>query len=97
MLKSYLAQAPGDSFLRHALALEYLKREDNERAIALFEALLGDDPDYVGSYYHLGKTLERIGQESRAQEVYSRGMQVAKKLNDHHAFAELRQAADQSQ
>lgn len=94
LLESYLAQAPHDSFLRHALALEHIKRGDNKTAITLFHALLHDDPDYVGSYYHLGKALERSGQENQAQEVYAQGMKVAKKLNDQHAFAELREAGD---
>jgi len=94
LLESYLAQTPRDSFLRHALALEYIKQQKYKEAITQFNSLLQDDPEYVGSYYHLGKTLEKTGQEDLAQEVYARGMQAAKRQNDRHAFAELKEAAD---
>ena len=44
-----------DSFLQHALALEYIKIGENEKALILFTELLEREPGYVGSYYHLGK------------------------------------------
>ena len=58
-LHELLQQMPGDNFLRHALALEYIKLEKDDDARILFESILNDSPDYVGSYYHLGKLLER--------------------------------------
>jgi hypothetical protein len=48
----------------------------------------------VGSYYHLGKLHERLGDESKAIAVYEKGMDVAKKLSDNHALSELRGAYD---
>ena len=53
-----LQQTPGDNFLRHALALEFIKIENDKEARVLFESILKDSPEYVGSYYHLGKLLE---------------------------------------
>lgn len=94
LLRNMLAQQPEDSFLNHALALEEIKLGREEAARQLFEALLNRDPDYVGSYYHLGKLLERKGDESKAIEVYERGMETAKKLGDTHALSELRAAYD---
>src|SRR5436190_3946311 len=58
----YLESAPADNFLRHALALEYIKMGDDLKAKELFENILAEYPDYTGSYYHLGKLLERIGE-----------------------------------
>ncbi len=94
MLQNMLAEQPNDPFLNHALALEEIKAGKDESARRLFESLLERNPDYVGSYYHLGKLYERLGEEQKAMEVYERGMEVAKKLGDQHAGNELRGAYD---
>jgi Tfp pilus assembly protein PilF len=91
-LKEFLAAQPGDSFLAHALALEYIKLGDDEKARALFEGILDRQPDYVGSYYHLGKLLERQGEAEAAVKVYETGMAACKKMKDNHAYNELQGA-----
>ena len=88
-IQQLLLQMPGDNFLRHALALEYIKLEKDEDAKTLFEAVLNDSPGYVGSYYHLGKLLERNGETAKAIECYETGMKQAKAINDQHAYNEL--------
>jgi Tfp pilus assembly protein PilF len=93
-LREMLAQQPTDSFLNHAMALEEIKLGNEAAARALFESILQRDPQYIGSYYHLGKLLERQGDETAAIEVFERGMEVAKKLGDQHALNELRGAYD---
>ena len=94
MLREMLANNPGDSFLQHAMALELVKAGDDAAAAKVFEALLGANPDYVGSYYHLGKLYERKGDSMQALEWYEKGMEVARSVGDMHAFGELRAAAD---
>ncbi len=89
-----LAQQPTDSFLNHAMALEEIKLGNEAAARSLFESILQREPQYIGSYYHLGKLLERQGDETAAIEVFERGMEVAKKLGDQHALNELRGAYD---
>lgn len=91
-IQSFLAGAPGDSFLRHALALEYVKVNDDQAARQTFEALLADDPGYVGSYFHLGKVLERLGERDAAAATYEKGMDVARQQRDMHAYNELQAA-----
>ena len=91
-LQELLQQMPGDSFLRHALALEYIKLNNDKDARVLFEAVLKDEPSYVGSYYHLGKLLERNSETALAIEWYEKGMQQAKAANDQHAYNELQAA-----
>ena len=93
-LREMLAQQPTDSFLNHALALEEIKLGNEAAARSLFESILQREPQYIGSYYHLGKLLERQGEETAAIEVFGRGMEVAKKLGDQHALNELRGAYD---
>ncbi len=88
----YLQAEPEDNFLRHALALEYIKDGKDEDAQKLFESILADHPDYIGSYYHLGKLLERNGEKDTAIEWYDKGMVAAKKAGDQHAYNELQAA-----
>jgi Tfp pilus assembly protein PilF len=91
-IKELLRDNPGDSFLKHALALEHIKAGDEDEARQLFEELLTADPGYVGSYYHLAKLLERKGNKTGAIGWYEKGMEAAKVANDAHALNELRAA-----
>ena len=93
-IKEMLVAHPGDSFLQHALALEYIKIEEDEKAKKLFQNLLQENENYVGSYYHLAKLLERNDNIIDAKEVYERGMLKAKECGDMHTYNELRTAYD---
>ncbi len=91
-LKEYMKTAQKDSFLQHALALEYIKVGNDLDAKNLFNEILKREPTYIGSYYHLGKTHERLGDIPKALRVYERGMEEAKKAGDQHAYNELQAA-----
>lgn len=91
-IREFLVQSPTDSFLQHALALEYIKIDNDADARVLFEEILERDPTYIGSYYHLGKLLERAGETEKALLCYERGMEECKKAGDQHALNELRGA-----
>jgi Tfp pilus assembly protein PilF len=91
-LLEYMKTSGKDSFLQHALALEYIKTGNDEEAKKLFNEILKREPTYIGSYYHLGKLLERIGDPKKAMRVYERGMEVATAANDHHSYTELHAA-----
>ena len=91
-LKEFLKVTPKDNFLRHALALEYIKIGEDLKARLLFEEILFESPDYVGSYYHLAKLLEKLEQQELAIKWYEKGMEAAKKAKDNHAYNELQAA-----
>lgn len=91
-LKEFLKNSPSDSFLQHALALEYVKLGDDKAGGNIFENLLTIDPGYVGSYYHYAALLVRSGDTEKAIALYERGMEEAKKAGDGHALNELRAA-----
>ena len=94
-LKELLETNKEDSFLQHALALEYIKEGDDIRARALFESILTREPAYAGSYYHLGKLLERLNEIPLAITWYEKGMSVCKTTNDRHAYSELQAALEE--
>ncbi|MBS1586611.1 MAG: hypothetical protein JSS82_13820 [Bacteroidetes bacterium] len=91
-LKEFLKTSPEDCFLNHALALEYIKAGEDGDARQLFEKNLLHDPAYVATYYHLGKLLERQGDQDKAINTYERGMQQAKAAGDMHSYNELQGA-----
>jgi Tfp pilus assembly protein PilF len=91
-LRKFLHDSPNDSFLQHALALEYIKAGNESDARALFETILRRDPGYVGSYYHLAKLLERTGATAEAVKVYEEGMAASRQAGDNHAYNELQAA-----
>ena len=94
-LKEFLADDPNDPFVRHALALEYVKLGELTDARRLWEELLAHDPAAVGSYYHLGKLLEGMGERAPALDCYERGMVAAKRAGEVRAYNELRSAYDE--
>lgn len=94
-LKEYLRANPTDNFLQHALALEYIKIGDDEKARRLFEEILSRDPSYIGSYYHLAKLLERVDTPEMAISCYEKGMAAARAAGDQHAYNELQMAYEE--
>lgn len=91
-LHEFLAATPADNFLRHALALEYIKVGEDTKARELFETILAGSPDYIGSYYHLARLLEKMQETTLAIEWYEKGMAEAKKAKDNHSYNELQAA-----
>jgi Tfp pilus assembly protein PilF len=94
-LKEFLEQNPADSFLQHALALEYIKAGNDAEAQKIFENILQQEPGYVGSYYHLAKLFERNGNTDAAIKWYEKGMEVSKNAGENHAYNELKSAYEE--
>jgi FimV-like protein len=93
-LKEFLAADPQDSFVKHALAMEYLALGEEGAARQLLEEVLERDADATGSYYQLGKLLERAGETAQALQWYERGMEAARRTGEKRAYNELRTAYD---
>ena len=85
-----LKHSPGDDFLQHALALEYIKLENDALARTIFEEVLHRNPGYVASYYHLAALLARHGETGAALEWYEKGMEAAKAAGEGRAYNELK-------
>ena len=94
-INEFLIKTPGDPFLSHALALEYIKSGETLQAKTIFETLLTAHPDYVGSYYHLAGLLTNMGEKEAAVEWYEKGIEAAKKAGDQHAVRELQSALEE--
>ena len=81
LLKRYLQEEPGDSFLRYALALEFMSLNDSEQAYIQLEKLLNDEPYYLAAYYMAGKLAESSGKNSQAIYWYSKGIESTKRTS----------------
>ena len=96
-LLGFYREDPDDPFTRFALASEYLKQEEFDQALVFFKGLVTDHPGYVGTYYHLGKLYEHLGQTPEAITTYQAGIAQAQEQNDFHARAELQSALLEAQ
>ncbi|SER79656.1 tetratricopeptide repeat protein [Pedobacter rhizosphaerae] len=91
-LLEFLESEPNDPFILYALATEYNNANDKENAYSFYLQLTDKHPDYVGTYYHLGKLYEKDGDKEKAIAIYQKGMEVARSKRDMHAFSELQGA-----
>ena len=79
-------------FSRHALAMELIKLEQYPEALEAMIALLAVDENHSGTYYHLGKLLEKAGRIDEAIAVYEEGIQFCQRLAAHNDLRELKGA-----
>ena len=92
MIETMLESNPKDSFLHYAAALEHQKNGEITNAIKIIQKIIKNDPDYLASYYQLGKMLEERNKVEEAVEVYKAGKSVARKQNDMKTLGELSEA-----
>lgn len=91
-LFTFLERSPQDSFTLYSIGLEYLKSEAYDQALVYFERVFDFDPDYLGTYYQLGKCLRLSGDDDRAMEIYRKGMEKAREQGKQHTYSELQNA-----
>ena len=89
-LLELLKEDPEDAFLQYALGLEYLKMSDLTAARAVFENLIASQPDYLATYYQLGKVFQTLQDSAAAITTYRSGIKIAEKQRNNHTLAELR-------
>ena len=91
-LARFIRANPNDSFSKFALALEFLKRDQLDKALMLFENIRENEPEYDGVYYHLGKLYERTGRLQKAADTYKEGIQMAANNENKRNVSELKEA-----
>src|ERR1700743_3785180 len=88
-LLEFIKNEPNDEFLKYALATEYLRLNQADKALEYYEDLVNNHPNYTGTYYHLGKLYEALNRKQDAINIYEKGMQITREKRDNHAFSEL--------
>ncbi|MEQ8552497.1 MAG: tetratricopeptide repeat protein [Cyclobacteriaceae bacterium] len=90
-LEKFLNEDPSDPFTKYALALEYLDY-NKDKSAELFDDLLKNNPDYIGTYYHAAALFADRDQLDKAEAIYKLGISRASELNEAHALKELQSA-----
>ena len=91
-LMGFLESSPNEPFILFAIAKEYEGLGDKPEALKYYLMLQKTSPDYVGTYYHLGKLYEQLQDDKKAFLTYKKGIEVAKIAGDKHSIAELHSA-----
>ncbi|MBI4417293.1 MAG: tetratricopeptide repeat protein [Ignavibacteriales bacterium] len=94
-LKDFLESDPNDSFTRYALALEYSGMGEIQIAISLLLEVINRDSAYVPAYQQLGYQYLKLDRRAEAEQVFRRGIEVAREQNDPHALREMQDALDE--
>jgi tetratricopeptide (TPR) repeat protein len=94
LLQEFYDQDPREPFNAYALALEYLNL-DQSKALAFFEILLRDHPDYIPTYYHAAKLYQDLNRRDDAIRTYEKGIEICRKQSSAKALRELQSAYDE--
>ncbi|HET8667992.1 MAG TPA: tetratricopeptide repeat protein [Terriglobales bacterium] len=89
MLKEVLAADPNNVLARYGLAMEYSKTGDTEAALAEFNRLIADNPEYVAAYQQAAQTLLNAERHDAAREMLNRGIASAERSGNAHARSEM--------
>ncbi|MES2629976.1 MAG: hypothetical protein V4616_13515 [Bacteroidota bacterium] len=92
LVMDMLKETPGDAFLIYALALEEHKEGDLATATARLESLRSTQPEYLGTYYQLGKFYEEATSVEQAIAIYEQGISLARAQKEAKAERELKEA-----
>jgi len=94
-LKEILVLDPRNSFARYGLAMELASRGDVAAALAEFDTLLVNDPDYTAGYFMSAQTLAAAGRRPEAMERLKAGIACAARNGDSHALSEMQAMLDE--
>jgi cytochrome c-type biogenesis protein CcmH/NrfG len=93
-LTEILAQDPTNAFARYGLAMEYAGQNNVEIALAEFQKLLADHPDYTAGYFMAAQTLAKAGRKEEAKARLTEGIASARRTGNQHALTEMQAMLD---
>ena len=82
------------SFARYGVAMELAGRGETVAALAEFDTLLGNDPDYTAGYFMAAQTLAAAGRTAEAVERLRAGIGSAARSGNRHAQSEMQAMLD---
>jgi predicted Zn-dependent protease len=94
-LKEILEQDPKNAFARYGLAMEYAGRGETAAALAEFDRLLGDHPEYTAGYFMAAQTLAKTGRDAEAKQRLVDGIASARRTGNQHAQREMQAMLDE--
>lgn len=94
-LKEILALDPKNSFVRYGIAMELAGRGQIEEALAEFDILLRNDPDYTAGYFMAAQILAKAQRVPEAIDRLRDGIACAARTGNRHALSEMQGMLDE--
>lgn len=89
-LEDLVKQNPENALMHYTLGVEYLRADQNEKAIATLKKALNLEPHYSAAYRELGKALVKSNLSEKAVEIFDKGIAVAEEKGDIQTAKEMR-------
>ncbi len=93
-LKEILEQDPKNAFARYGLAMEHAARGETASALAEFDRLLQDHPEYTAGYFMSAQTLAKARRVADAKQRLGEGIASARRTGNQHAASEMQAMLD---
>ena len=90
-IEAMLADDPQDQMLLYMLALELEKEGDHERSLPILDQLMSCETPHVPAFLMAGQQLAKLGRVDEAKEIYTKGIDEAKRQGNEHAAGEMTQ------
>ena len=94
-LREILALDAKNSFARYGVAMELAGRGETDAALAEFDTLLANDPDYTAGYFMSAQTLAGASRKAEAIERLKAGIHCAARTGNRHALSEMQSMLDE--
>jgi len=93
-LTEILSHNPNEAFARYGLALAYSAEGRHAEALAEFDRIIANTPDYVPAYQMSAQELIRAGRLNPARARLEAGLRAAARTNNSHAASEMQAMLD---
>ena len=90
-LKTFISKEPDNPFNSYALAMEYYEHKTDE-SLKILKELVIIHPGYLPTYFKLAHLYWEFGKCDLAEDVFTKGIELAKEQNDQKALSELKSA-----
>ncbi len=94
-LKEILTLDPKNSFARYGVAMELAGSGETDAAVAEFDTLLANDPDYTAGYFMAAQTLASAQRTLEAIARLKDGIACAARTGNRHALSEMQGMLDE--
>jgi predicted Zn-dependent protease len=94
-LKKILKLDPNNNFARYGLAMELAGRGETDEALAEFDALLANDPNYLAGYAMSAQVLAKAGHTQEAIARLKAGVNCGTHSGNQHAVSQMQSILDE--
>jgi uncharacterized protein HemY len=89
-LEDLVMQNPKNALMHYTLGVEYLRADENEKAITILRKAISLEPEYSAAYRELGKALLKSDLKKEATDIFDKGIAVAEEKGDIQTSKEMR-------